>query len=158
MTEKNTVEEVDDLFDLDEGDETAETEQAPAVDVKEVEELRGFKQQTEPENREAAVADAFTAAGLSPKAARLFIALNPGVDPTPELVKRFAGDYDLGPPPDRSGYTPTVISGGHVPAAKTFTRAEFEDIMRENPARGRALAESGRVRWSNAQINERPQR
>jgi hypothetical protein len=138
MTEKEIAQEIDDPFAFDEGQEdVAEETTEPAIDPKELAELREFKQQTETEKREAAVADAFTAAGLSPKAARLFIALDADVDPTPELVKTSAADYDLGPPPDRSGYTPTVISGGHVPLRRR-TRAKRWKTSHERTPRGPA--------------------
>jgi len=51
------------------------------------------------------------------------------------------------------GYTPTAIGNeGHVPTARTYTRAEMEEIAKENPARARALAEAGRIRWNNPEI------
>jgi hypothetical protein len=58
------------------------------------------------------------------------------------------------------GYTPTIIgSEASAMPAKTYTRAEMEEIARTNPARAQALAEQGRVVWNNPQqIEGRPRR
>jgi hypothetical protein len=146
-----------DPFDFD--DEEEETEQAPKVDQREVEELRAFKTQADAERRENAIADVFKEAGVSPRAAKLWASLNPDAEATPEAVKAFAQEYSIGPEPEPNrGFTPTVIESGQPPAAKTFTRKELEDIARINPQRARALAESGRVRWNNPDIQGRPQK
>ena len=93
---------------------------------------------------------------MSPRAAKLWATLNPDAEVTPEAVKSFAQEYSIGPEPEPNrGFTPTVIAGERtIPAAKTYTRAEMEEIARVNPARARALADSGRVKWNNPQIGE----
>jgi hypothetical protein len=150
-----------DLFDLDAEDDVTQggsdlTEpDAPKVDPKELEDLRTYKAETETAKREEAIAAAFSEAGLSTKAAKLYAALNPEGEATAESVSAFASEYGIGPEAVKpTGFTPTVIPGGRTPAAKTYTRKEMEDIARVNPARARALADSGRVKWNNEGIGK----
>ena len=160
MTEKETVKEIDDLFALeDQGgneEEVTETDE-PAIDPAEVEELRTYKAESETAKREALIAEAFKEAGVSPKAARLYSALHPDGEPSTADIAAFSEEYGL-QREKPTGYTPTLIQGGHTPVAKKYTRQEMEEIARDNPARARALAEAGRVQWSNAAINAQPQR
>jgi hypothetical protein len=60
-----------------------------------------------------------------------------------------AAPTESAPAPAPTGFSPT--SGGEPLGAKVYTQKEFEDIMRENPAVGRALAEAGKVRLNNPQ-------
>lgn len=158
--EKEDLDELD-PFGLPEDDEETEPDPtAQAAETKELERLRAFEEQTKASAREAAIVSAFKEAGRNAAAAKLFATLNPDGDVTPEGVKLFCEEFAIGPEPEPNrGYTPTVIANERaVPAAKTYTRAEMENIARENPARARALAESGRVKWSNSEISGRPQR
>jgi hypothetical protein len=153
MTENET-----DLFDLDAEEKVTEPD-APKVDEKELEELRAYRETTQAEKRQQAIASAFEEAGLPSKASRLFDALNPDSEPTADAIKAFSEEYGINPdPPKPTGFTPTVVQGSRTPAAKKYTRQEMEEIARDNPARARALAEAGRVQWSNAAINAQPQR
>ena len=150
------MEDLDDPFDLEDEDEEPEPDPAAQAAAKELETLRSYKAHTETAAREAAVISAFKEAGLNTRAAKLYGVLHPEGDPTAESVKEFASDYSIGPEPDRSGYTPTVIQGERAtPSAKTYSRSEMEVIARENPARARALADSGRVKWNNPEVGKR---
>lgn len=109
--------------------------------------------------REAEIADAFEKAGYTGKLAKLWAALNPEGEATAEDMKAFAAEYGV-TPARPEGYTPTIIgSEASAMPAKTYTRAEMEEIARTNPARAQALAEQGRVVWNNPQqIEGRPRR
>ena len=60
-------------------------------------------------------------------------------------MKAFADEHQV-MPTRAVGYTPTTVSNeGRVPAAKTYTRAEMEEIAKQTPLRAQALAEAGRI-------------
>ena len=123
---------------------------------KELEELRAYKAENEAANRKAQVKDVFQQAELNPRWADFY----QGEEATPEAVRAWAVQNELiqvedEAPAPTTGYTPTVIESGHVPAGKTYTRKEMEEIARDNPARARALADSGKVIWNNPQVAER---
>jgi len=102
---------------------------------------------------------AFEKVGYTGKLAKLWAALNPEGEATAEDMKAFAAEYGV-TPARPEGYTPTIIgSEASAMPAKTYTRAEMEEIARTNPARAQALAEQGRVVWNNPQqIEGRPRR
>jgi len=164
----------DDPFDLsdDDEEETPERAQESSViqqfrkrekDLKkalkdakaEAEALRPFKE----EAQTSKLREAFTQAGLAPRHADLFRKVNPDTEPTAEAIKSFAEEYSLAPPaPVEEETQPKVPSfepppSGQAPTG-TYTQKEFEEVMRVDPAKGRALAAAGRVRWNN----EQPQR
>lgn len=174
---------IDDLLGDDEDEPQSDSKPAASKDnaafaqmrkelrdlKKEADELRAFRVDREKADRETAISGVFTEVGLNPKHAKLFTALNPEGDATPELVAKFATEYGLvtnegegfempQPASEHRGFTPTVVEGGSTPAGKTYNREEFDQIMRENPVRGRQLAEAGKVHWNNQSINEQPQR
>jgi hypothetical protein len=151
MVKKNEIEDFD--FDEDEEQEEQAAEPTPEPPNPELEELREFKTVALQAQREGEISDEFEKAGYSGKLAKLWSALNPEGLPTAESVKAFAAEY--GVTPSRAvGYSPTVIGNeAHVPTAKTYTWAEMEQIAKENPARARALAEAGRVKWNNPEIS-----
>jgi len=123
---------------------------------KELEELRAFKAEAEQRQRVDAVAQVFRNIGLKPKHAKFYPTDG---DATEEAIRIWAISEelleDVGEEAEpmtstgQSGFTPTVITEATTPAGKRYTREEFEEIMRENPERGRALAEAGKVRWNN---------
>lgn len=123
---------------------------------KELEELRAFKAQAEQDRRKDAVAEVFRSIGLKPKHAKFYPTEG---DTTEEAIRIWAISEELledtgdeMPTPasgSPSGFTPTVLSEGTTPGVKRYTREEFEQIFRENPEKGRALLEAGRVKWNN---------
>ena len=152
MVKKN-----EDPFDFDEEDEEQGTEQAPEPtpeqpSVEEVQDLRAFKALALHAQREGEISDEFEKAGYSGKLAKLWSALNPEGLPTAESLKAFADEYGV-TPTRPVGYTPRAISSEPtMPTAKTYTRAEMEEIAKVNPARARSLAEAGRIKWNNPEI------
>jgi len=122
----------------------------------EAEELRAFKAQAEQQNRQAAVADVFTQIGLKPKHAKFYPTDG---DTSAEAVRVWAiaeelleveeGEEQAPPPHLTEGFTPTVIADGATPAAKRWTREEFEAGMRVNPDLWGARASAGKVKWNN---------
>ena len=153
--------EIEDPFDFDEEEEQVEPtpEPAPEPPNPELEELREFKAVALEAQREGEISDAFERAGYFAKLGKLYRALNPDDEATPEDVKAFAAEYEV-MPTRQVGWSPTVLaSESHAPTAKTYTRAEMEEIARDNPARAQALAEVGRVMWNNLpQTEGRPRR
>ncbi len=106
--------------------------------------------------RQSEVAEQFEKQGFTRKLAKLYRALNPDGEATPEDVKAFAAEYEV-MPTRAVGYTPTTVSNeGRVPAAKTYTRAEMEEIAKQTPLRARALAEAGRIKWNNPADRREP--
>ena len=99
-------------------------------------------------------------AGLSEAQGRIFLKAYDSA--TPENIDSFKTEV-LGvkeaPPTDSEllqGAAPNAQSfapsaGGEPPGSKVYTQKEFEDIMRENPAVGRALWEAGKVKFNNPQ-------
>jgi hypothetical protein len=150
MVKKN---EIEDPFDFDEDEEQVEpTPEGEPVNAEELQDLREFKAAALQAQREGDIGDAFEKQGYTRKLGKLYAALHPEGEATAEDVKAFAAEYEV-MPTRAVGYTPTTVSNeGRVPAAKTYTRAEMEEIAKQNPARARALAEAGRIRWNNPEI------
>lgn len=138
------------LFDdYDEEEIEPTPEPAPEPVNAELEDLREFKAVALAAQREGDIGDAFEKAGYTRKLAALYIALHPGDEATAEDVKAFADEYEV-TPTRPVGYTPRAISSEPtVTPARTYSRAEMEEIAKQNPARARALADAGRVRWNN---------
>jgi len=159
---------IDELLDDDE-DET-EPEQKPRdnaafakmrKDLKAAEkrasEAEAKATELESRSRHQEVAGALAALGLKQKWAKFFPA---DTEVTPEAIRSWAVSEEFlaaegneePAPEETKGFTPTVISDGITPAARQFTRQEFEAGMRENPVKWQALAETGRVKWNNPQV------
>ena len=156
MAKKN---EIEDPFDFDEEDEEQAAEPTPEPPNPELEELREFKQVALAAQREGEISDCSRRRATPASSAKLWSALNPEGLPTAESLKAFASEYDLAPTRP-VGYTPTMIGNEatSMPTAKTYTRAEMEEIAKVNPARAQALAEQGRIVWNNPEIEGRPRR
>ena len=87
------VKEIEDPFTFDRGGRGAGRNRPrtrTVVNVEEVQQLREFKAQAEAEKRESEIASTFDEVGFSPKAAKLFAALNPEGEVTTEAVRTFA--------------------------------------------------------------------
>jgi hypothetical protein len=70
-------------------------------------------------------------------------------------VRSFATEYGI-PAAKPLGFTPIVIAGERtMPAAKTWSKAEFEDGMRVNPGLWRARFEAGKVKLNHPEILQR---
>lgn len=160
-----------DFVDPDEEDTTEEVEQTPAPQAKDTAQLDKMKGYTKRVEKELAAskketaelkarwaeaeskakANALTAAGLNEKQAQAFLALNPdNPEVTPEAIQAFRSEVlGIGEPPEPTGFGPTDVSGERSTGGNFYTRHEFEQIMRENPAKGEQIAASGKVRWNN---------
>ena len=123
--------------------------------------LRERLEKFEEEKRTSVLA----AAGLTERQTEVFLRAN--YEATPENIASFKKDV-LGVPdehlvslvttdsellqgaaPNAQSFAPSA--GGEPPGSKVYTQKEFEDIMRENPAVGRALWEAGKVKFNNPQ-------
>lgn len=127
---------------------------------READELRAFKAQAEQKAREGELANVFQQIGLKPRHAKFYPA---DAETTPEAIQQWAiseefitvdaeaggQETTVSVTSPQAGFTPTILTEGATPAMKRYTREEFEQIMRENPERGRALAEAGKVKWNN---------
>lgn len=148
----------EDLFaDLSDEEEIEEPSPDPAAakELQELQELREFKSQREEAERALAISEVFKEVGAPVAAAKLWAVLNDG-DATPEAVTAFAAEYGLPIEKTGGGFTPTSIpSEGHVPAPRTWSKAEFEEGMRVNPGLWQRRFEQGKVRINNPQVLER---
>lgn len=151
MTERDLLDPED-----DEEDTQGQPENEPLpISAKEVEELRQYRDKTETDKHEAAVAAAFEDEGLSAKIAKLFITLDPDAEATPEAIRAFQKEFDI-PDAKPRGFTPTAIpSSDRVSAVRMWTKAEFEEGMRVNPGLWQARFEQGKVKLNNPQVLER---
>lgn len=112
---------------------------------KEVEELRAFRTEVEQKERLSTL----TTAGLNEKQATVFLRTYDAV--TPENLSEFKNDV-LGisaekPEDTSTGFGPTSVIEDRGMAG-TIGKAEFETLMRENPAKAWALGNSGKVDFS----------
>jgi hypothetical protein len=57
-----------------------------------------------------------------------------------------AAPTESAPAPAPSGFSPT--SGGEPLGAKVWDFSDWQQLMKEDPAKGRALANAGRVNWT----------
>jgi len=110
---------------------------------KEVEELRAFRAEVEQRERMTTL----SGAGLNEKQATAFLRMYEQV--TPEAVAEFKSDV-LGlatekPEDTTTGFGPTsVVEDRNI---GSISKADFEQIMRENPAKGWQLLNSGKVQF-----------
>lgn len=117
---------------------------------KEAEELRQFKAQREAEERKAAIAAALKEVGLPEKHVELFQAVRPDAEPTVDAVRKFAEEYGLVQPSEKtesgSSFSPAPPSG--VPAgSKRYSSDEWWELYRSNPAEALKAAAEGRVEF-----------
>lgn len=111
---------------------------------KQAEELTAFKATVEQERKVSTL----TGAGLNPKQAEAFLRVYG--EPSPENLISFKTDIlGIAPTSDEqvrsSGFEPT--SGELEPSSKVVSRVDFERTMRENPAKGWELLNSGKVQF-----------
>lgn len=127
----------------------------------EVTELRAFKADREKFDRENTIGTVFAEVGLNPKHAKLYAALNPEGDATPQTVAQFAADYGLTttegepvavPEVPATGFVPTVITEGTALGSKMYSHEEFMELLQTNPEKAMQLHKAGRVR-----LNQSPQ-
>lgn len=150
------------LEDEDEGSEKQDNAAAAKARLdrqkaklqKENEELRAKLAARERADREMVLKAEFEKRGIPYAAVQVyqgFLAAENPEEALPQLFSQYLPPQEETeePAPPQAGFTPTVFEERTVPAAKKLTRAEFEDIMRVNPARGQALAEAGKVEWHN---------
>lgn len=110
---------------------------------KELEELRAFRAEVETERRYGAL----TEAGLNKRQGEAFLKLYDEV--TPENISAFRAEV-LGAEVDDTPavtFVPSAV-GGEAPR-KTYSRQEFEAIMRSDPAKGRAIMAANLVTWEH---------
>ena len=128
----------------------------------ELAELRQFKQEYDGKVRTETVSKLFEEAQLNPAHAKLFLALNPDVEPTAEAVKAFASENQLTTttgeevPPPADGFEPP--SGFNPPQVQRYTQEQFRDLQRNNPEAARRALEKGLVEpvdvpWSTAPMD-----
>lgn len=122
---------------------------------KELEELRAFKVEQDRVAREQSITSVFSEVGLNPKHAKLYSALNPEGEATPETVAQFASEYGLvtnagdeveAPAPQPKGFTPTIVSEASIPGSKVLSHDEFVELMKTDPNKAFQLHQAGRVR------------
>jgi len=155
------MDEFDDL--LEDEDETPETkpDNASAAKAridrqkaklqKELDELKAWKVERERADRDQAVKAALEAVGVDMRSVNFYQELIAAEDPAaalPSLKQKYLGEEEEATPAPQAGFTPTVFEEATPAAAKRLTRQEWEDVMRENPARATALAEAGKVKWN----------
>lgn len=104
-------------------------------------ELAKFREETTAKMRQ----DALASAGLSPRQTEAYMRLYDDV--TPESVQEFKAEVlGIGEAPEpKETFTPTGATGES--SKKMFTREEFEQIMRNDPARGREIMAKNLVQW-----------
>jgi len=118
----------------------------------EVEELRTFKAERVRAEREATVAATFIESGLDKRHAKLFTALNPEGEVTPETVAGFAREYgliegseeDTKTSDEKTGFKPVRTDEGA--GLKVYTGDEALELLKSDPATYRKMVESGRVK------------
>ena len=110
---------------------------------KQNEDLVAFRQEVTARERNQKLLEA----GLSEKQATVF--LKSYDDVTPDAISEFKAEVlglkSEGESDAPTGFTPTV--GELEPGSKQIPKAEFEAIMRENPAKGWQLLNSGKVKF-----------
>jgi len=104
-------------------------------------ELLKFREETNLKTRQ----DALLSAGLTPRQAEAYSRLYDDV--TQESVQEFKAEVlGIGESPEpKETFTPTGASGEST--KKTYSRKEFEEIYRNDPARGRQIMAAGLVQW-----------
>lgn len=108
---------------------------------KELEELRAFRDKVTTEKRAAQL----TAAGLSPRQSEAFSKLYD--EASEDNIKAFKAEVlGVGEVDDNDAPFTPAPTGGEAPR-KTYTREEFESIMRTDPTRGRAIMAANLVVW-----------
>ena len=113
-------------------------------------ELQKFREETTVKMRQ----DALTSAGLSPRQTEAYMRLYDDV--TPESVQEFKAEVlGIGEAPEpKETFTPTGSSGEG--SKKMYSRAEFEQIMRNDPARGREIMAKNLVQWERDMTSPLP--
>ena len=164
---------IDDLLDsLDENDETNEqvttqVDSKPFTELRsharklekqlrtqerELEELRSFRDERVYLERTAKIESTFKDVGFNPKHGKLWGALNPETEVTPEAVATFAAEYGLvtesgaeveAPAPPQ--FAPTISSSSNPATETKISRVEFQQLYASDPASAIKLLEAGRV-------------
>lgn len=134
-------------------DHAKKLEKELAQTRKEADELKTWKAETESRSR----TQVLSAAGFNEKQAQAFLAMNQEV--SSEAIQSFKSEVlGQGEAPESasrndtsSGFGPTDTSGERsgTTAGGYVTRQEFEQIMRQNPAKGDELVRSGKVLFNN---------
>ena len=165
---------VDEMFDESASDETdhedARPESKPLTEArrvarklekqvqayeKELADLRAYREEHVKAERNVVIESSFKEAGLNPKHAKLFSALNPDVDPaaiTKEAIATFASEYSLAPeegsvveaPLQATGFVPTSTSMASAPSG-VVSRDEWMRLSATDPVKAEALWSAGRV-------------
>lgn len=124
--------------------------------LKELEELRAIKTEFEYQTKVSSFAEPFTKLGLSDKHVELYLKLNPDADADESAIREFAKEYGLPVSGDTGGDTDTSSTepfrpaeGGDSIESGRITRAQLEDMYRENPAKAIKMLRTGRVVWNN---------
>lgn len=104
-------------------------------------ELAKFREETTQKMRQ----DSLLSAGLTPRQTEAYLRLYDDV--TPDSVAEFKAEVlGIGEAPEpKETFTPTGSSGES--SKKMYTREEFEQIMRNDPARGREIMAKNLVQW-----------
>ena len=163
---------------LDDEDDTSAEESSNKADAafakqrkqidrleKELAELRAFKAERDKTDRETSIGGMFTQVGLNPKHARLYAALNPEGDATPEQVAAFAAEFGLvtaegeqpATPTPEPGFTPAVI-GGQPLSAGVLSAADWRQVALTDPTRAQRLLAEGRVDMAGLRTGLGPER
>lgn len=105
-------------------------------------ELAKFREETTQKMRQ----DSLLSAGLTPRQTEAYLRLYDDV--TPDSVAEFKAEVlGIGEAPEpKETFTPTGSTGES--SKKMYSREEFEQIMRNDPARGREIMAKNLVQWS----------
>jgi hypothetical protein len=112
--------------------------------AKELEELKAFRDDTMARERKSAL----QTAGLNEFHSEAYLKFYPDVSEENLTAYKARAGLEAAPTepaPAPTGFSPT--SGGEPAPPKKYSRSEFEQVMRDNPFKGRQIADQDLVDW-----------